>query len=348
MIPSIRTIQRGFDMANVFFSACARTISSVFAPVMLAGVALAGFAASDATAGANAPGGADYAWYQVANCSREPYGVIANYNSNSSVINQQLGLMYQNGQRRLRIPIFHGRGLNTGTVMDSTGGNLSLQNRQNLTNFLTAVKNAGFAEIEVAFFPTGPNSPANWTQYSEDYYQENWNVIYNLHSIIASAGIPYRIDLLNEGAPATNQPALLQYAQHLWNDYNFVFGKNDTLGFSVIPTTDRLQNMPAVYGNSQYGNHGTPYLYDMHFYDHSAASFVNAANIMKAKFPPAGWILGEAYYNDPAQADALNQGIAQTGQTVFYLTQWPLSYGSTCSDVDVVPLNYGSYSSRGF
>ena len=232
--------------------------------------------------------------------------------------------------------------------MDSTGGNLSVQNRQNLANFLAAVKAAGFAEIEVAFFPSGPNSPANWTSYNETLYQENWNVIFNLHSIIAAAGIQYRIDLLNEGAPATNQPAMLQYDQHLWNDYNFVFGKNDTVGFSVIPETNRLNNMPAVYGNSQYGNHGTPYVYDMHFYDHSSTSFVNAYNIMSAKFPPAGWIVGEAYYNDASQASVLNQAVAQTGQTIFYLTQWPLTYNHQCSDVDVVPLDFSNYHANGF
>lgn len=294
-------------------------------------------------------GGSDYGWYQVTNCNREPYGVIANYNTASATINQQLATMIANGQRRLRIPIYFGHGINSGTVMDSTGGNLSPQNRQNLTNLLAAIKNAGFAEIEVGFFPVGAmNDPTSWSQYNETYYQENWNLIYNLHSIIASAGILYRIDLQNEGAPTTGQTALLQYDQHLWNDYNFVFGKNDTVGVSIIPEQNRLQNLPAVYGPSQYGSHGAPYLFDLHFYDHTTTNFINTYNIMHGNYPGIGWILGEAFYNDPVQADTLNQSIAQTGQTIFYLTQWPLTYQRSCADVDVVPLDFSNYLSRGF
>src|SRR5438874_13495525 len=92
-----------------------------------------------------APGGSNFNWYQVdrptpAECVREPYGVIANFHvpAARAQIDAELDQMIASGQRRLRIGIFHGHGYNTGTVMDSTGGNLSPQNRANLLALLRA------------------------------------------------------------------------------------------------------------------------------------------------------------------------------------------------------------------
>src|SRR5579863_6463063 len=52
-------------------------------------------------------GGSDYGWYHLdPPCSREPYGVVYNYDTASGAINSQLQQMYTNGQRRLRIPIY--------------------------------------------------------------------------------------------------------------------------------------------------------------------------------------------------------------------------------------------------
>jgi hypothetical protein len=104
------------------------------------------------------PGGSNYGWYAITTtqtnpCEREPFGVIYNYDTATATIDSQLQALYDNGQRRLRIPIYFGRGLNTGTVMDSTGGNLSPRFRNNLANFLNSVRQHGFVEIEVSFHP---------------------------------------------------------------------------------------------------------------------------------------------------------------------------------------------------
>ena len=109
--------------------------------------------------------------------------------------------MFANGQRRLRIPIYFARGIGSGTVMDSTGGNLSPRSSANLTNLLAAIKATGFEEIEVSFNPQRDNLPIQWTTFSSDYFQENWTLIQNLRPLIVAAGIPYHLDLLNEGIP---------------------------------------------------------------------------------------------------------------------------------------------------
>ena len=316
---------------------------------------------------AAASGGSNYAWYQVDGvaCNRESYGVIANYDAASTVIKQQLATMYKNGQRRLRIPIYFGHDLNSGTIMNSTGGDLSARYRKNLKDFLAEVKNTDFVEVEVGFFPQGSYSdPTQWTTYKETCYQENWMLIKNLHPIIDAAGILYRIDLMNEGAPTSTQPILLQYVQHLWNDYVSTFGKINTVGFSIISdvTQDRFQVLPQIYGDSQYGNHGAPYLFDIHIYNAPKSSpnnaysgFINAFKQMQNTYPSSGWIVGEASYNDASQAESFSKAINETRQTVFYITQWPVTtesliYGSSpnCRGVNVVPLKFDNYKVHGF
>ena len=130
---------------------------------------------------------------------------------------------------------------------------------------------------------------------------------------------------------------------------SLVFGKNDTVGFSVIASnTDRLNQMKTVYGSSN-----LPYLHSLHFYGTSSSSeetqFKNAYNTMKKNGIAGGWIIGEAFYNDSTAASGIQRAITSTGQTVFYLTQWPLARGASCADVSVAPPSgYSNYSSKGF
>jgi len=297
-------------------------------------------------------GGSNYGWYSLGpSCDREPYGVVYNFDTATATIDTQLQQMYSNGQRRLRIPIFHARGINSGTIMDSTGGNLAPRFQTNLAKLLAAVKAAGFLEIEVSFHPQSSNDPTQWTTFSDDYFQENWSLIQNLRPIIAGAGIPYHIDLLNEGIPPLGFSALLQYDQKLWNDYVSEFGNNGTLGFSIIADSAHVGQVSTVYGPSQFGNQGSPQLFDVHIYDETGNSFATAFNALTSEgYQGVPWIIGEAYYNDAAEAAAQRQEANSTGQKVLYLTQWPLTSDETCSDaVNVAPpANFSNYQAQDF
>ena len=297
-------------------------------------------------------GGSDYGWYYLApGCNREPYGVVYNYNTATATINTQLQQMYNSGQRRLRIPIYHARGLDSGTIMDSAGGNLSPQFQTNLANLLAAIKAAGFVEIEVSFHPQSNNNPTVWTTFSDDYFQENWSLIQNLHPIIAGAGISYHIDLMNEGIPPLGWAVLLQYDQMLWNDYVAEFGSDDTLGFSIIADSAHVGQVSAVYGPSPFGNQGSPQLFDVHIYDETGNSFATAFNALTSQgYQGVPWIIGEAFYNDAAEASSLRQEADSTGQKVLYLTQWPLTSDESCSNaVNVAPpVNFSNYQAQGF
>jgi hypothetical protein len=302
---------------------------------------------------AAALGGSNYGWYYLTPaCNREPYGIVYNYNTASTTINSQLQQMYNNGQRRLRIPIYHARGINSGTIMDSTGGTLAPQFLTNLANLLAAVKAAGFLEIEVSFHPQASNDPAQWaTTFSSDYFQENWSVIQTVRSIVAAAGVPYHLDLLNEGIPPLGYTALLQYDQMLWSDYVAKFGSADTLGFSIIADAAHVGQVSLVYGPSAYGNQGSPQLFDVHIYDETGNSFATAFNSLTSQgYKGVPWIIGEAYYNDAAEAAAQRSEIKSTGQKVLYLTQWPLTSSLTCNNqVNVAPpADFSNYAAQSF
>jgi hypothetical protein len=301
---------------------------------------------------APALGGSNYGWYYLASpCNREPYGVVYNYNTATSTIDTQLQQMYSNGQRRLRIPIFHARGINSGTIMDSTGGNLAPQFQTNLANLLAAIKAAGFAEIEVSFHPQSLNDPTQWTTFSSDYFQENWSLIQNLRPIIAASGIPYHLDLLNEGIPPPGYDALLQYDQMLWNDYVTEFGGNDTLGFSIIADSVHVGQVSTVYGPSAFGNNGSPQVFDVHIYDETGRSFTTAFSALNGQgYQQVPWIIGEGFYNDAAEAATLRQQVISTGQKVLYLTQWPLTSDESCSNaVNVAPpADFSNYAAQNF
>jgi len=297
-------------------------------------------------------GGSNYAWYQLdPPCTREPYGVIYNYNTATATINSQLQQMYFNGQRRLRIPIYFARGIDSGTIMDSTGGNLAPQFQSNLANLLAAIKAAGFEEVEVGFFPQSANNPVQWTTFSDDYFQENWSLIQNLRPIIVASGLSYHLDLLNEGIPPPGYAPMLQYDQMLWNDYVSAYGSADTLGFSIIADSAHAGQVSAVYGPSLYGSSGSPQLFDVHVYDETGASFATAFNALNSQgYQGVPWIIGEAFYNDAVEAAALRQQANSTGQQVLYLTEWPVTSDESCSpDVNVAPpADFSNYQAQAF
>lgn len=295
-------------------------------------------------------GGSNYAWYQLGpNCDRGPYGVIPNYHTAAAEIDRQLEAMYRNGQRRLRIPIYHGRGLTGGTNMESQGGNLTPRCRDNFRRLLAAIHRIGFSEIIVGFFPQGWNQPARWTSFQPDIYEENWQLIANLRPLIVAAHVRYYIDLANEASPNARQPVVLEYCQRLWNRYAATFGTRDTVGFSIIPGPGQLQLVSAIYGDSPFGNHGRPRVLDLHFYKDAGAQFESARAILRGAGYRQPWILGESYYDDSVEASALRQAIRTTHQKVLFLLQWPLASGATCRDVSLAPpLDFSDYMAQGF
>ncbi|WP_158891620.1 hypothetical protein [Amycolatopsis anabasis] len=329
--------------------------------LILGGTAVAP-AADAATPVTTGRGGSNYNFYRIdhdpGGCDREPYNVINAYHRAPQVIQAQLAELYAAGQRRLRFAVFHRPGPESGAVMDSTGGNLSPRNRKNFADLLAVVKKLGFQEIEVGFHPIGAEADPHWwtEEQFEERYRESFSLIRNVRAIVKNAGIPYRLDLLNEGMPLIDREKpspqeikVAKYARRLWADYTAAYGKSDTVGFSMtVWVAGRAREIPNVYG----GN--APDVFDVHLYGDDWSGdeyrqFVEAHNEMSANGYSQGWIIGESYYNDKTAAEGIARAIKDTGREVFYLTQWAQTRQKTCPEVDVAPpSDFTAYQAAGF
>jgi hypothetical protein len=317
-------------------------------------------------------GGTNFAWWKVdvtyngsgvpTSCIREPYGVIPNYNQPGvrTAAQAQLAAMYAAGQRRLVIPVFVGIGLDTGTVMNVASGDLSAQNKANLSQFIADIKSAGFVELLIKMNAVGDISPINWTQFSESNYQTFKGVVFSVRNLMATTGIAYRMDLLGEGSPSSvngqpTNPYWSTFVQRLWSDYVASYGKNETVGFSIpvgFDIASRISHFAYIYQ----GNY--PYLFSFHIYDDVANEFTQVHNLLNQNgFTGWGIVIGETFFNDATDAAAFSTTIAQLGRPVFYLMQWPLSrlsaYNSPDSDCahhvsesNLTPFSY--YHAYGF
>lgn len=307
---------------------------------------------------AAARGGSNYHFYRMDGCNREPYGVLKNFHTARPQIENDLTQMYVNGQRRLRIGIFHGRGLNSGTLIDSTGGNIDPQYRQNLADLLATIRVIGYDEIQFAFFPQAQNNPGNWpsglwSSTNESYFQENWNLVYNLMPILRASGLHFTVDLGNElflpERTFQNLPSnRATYGTKLWANFRTVFTIGESVGFSVRPgKIGDLSEARMIYGDNP------PYTLSIHMYGdyynmvRRAHSELNSAN-----YKHAGLVIGEIPYNDAAAANQVNSASLTIGnRPIHFLTQWPLQPGAACADTGVnvaPPLDFGNYIIYGF
>ncbi len=297
-------------------------------------------------------GGSNYAWYDIdesqtsGNSCREPYGIIANYHVGGvrDTVKIQLVSMRDNRQEKLRIPIYHMRNPSGGTILNSINGQLQDQDEANLTLFLQDIVAAGFNELEVGFFPQGSNNPTIWDSnnygWQETYFQENWNFIYRTHDVLEDAGIStLRIDLMNEGAPADNQALTKQYVTELWWNYNSIFGKSDTIGFSIGGAdSDRYNNLVDALNETGYG---LPYLWGIHIYeDLFDGNLEELDEHMSNANDSRSWVIGETFYDDQSVKEHFETSSIR--RTIWHVYQWPLTSDRGCDGhVDVgVPVDF--------
>lgn len=301
--------------------------------------------------------------------SRDAYGILKRYHevdavhgSVRAIVQQQLATMHQRGMRRLSLGVyFMHQPAAGGTLIDSSDPAEVAQAAANLANLLSDVKSAGYHEVLFRFFATNNINPSQpeFPRYNNTAFgprvDEYWNFIQALRPVLASSGLAYRIDLMVEGAPSDSNSTLYPVSERykyptnqtwsravrtLWQRYFAAYGAGDTVGFSFLVDDDnnklrsRVRHMQYVYE----GNY--PHLFAMDFYAgiqiDEYEKFMRMHTHMTEQNPGGahwdknGWIIAEAFYEDPLAGDALARAIRQTGRTVFYLTQWPQDRAGEC------------------
>jgi hypothetical protein len=234
--------------------------------------------------------------------------------------------------------------------MDSTGGRLDASNVRNLTALLAEVASAGFEAVEVGFFPQDANDPTQWTAFDQGLYEENWGVVRQVRSVVARSGLPYTLDLLNEGAPPAGEKVWLRYAKRLWQDYRRTFGTGDTVGFSMtVWIAGRVPQLPEIYGTTP------PSVLEIHLYGEEGGNGSEYRQFMAADeaLDEIGYeqplIVGEVYYDDAEAADGIRRAVAEARRPVRHLTQWPVLRDGKCPAADVAPpVSYGADAAAGF
>jgi hypothetical protein len=325
----------------------------------IGGLVLA-LALSAAPARAAVLGGSNYAWFglDAAHYSndpvaaREPYAVIQNYDTAKTQIDAQLQTMRSNGQTAISIPIFYADGLYNNQVLNASSGDLTAHDKANLTNLIATIKQDGFKQIEYRFDGQYSIAPASWKTWQAAEFQRTWSLIQSLHPLFAAGGVPYLVDLQNEGTPVSNyapQAQLLAFDKLLWTDYTGTFGTADTVGFSTIADPARIASLGAVYGST------LPGVFDFHLYgpplsqEDTGALFVDTFNALHAQGLDRPWIIGETFYDDPSTAAQIAAAMATTGQQVNAIYQWPVDrqnrtdrFGNQGVDV-APPLGFDAY-----
>jgi hypothetical protein len=258
--------------------------------------------------------------------------------------------MYTNGQRRLRIPIFHGTNetdcstarLGDGTAIRSFSGWIDPVCHGNLRNFLADIKAQNFEEVLVGFFPAGRNDPKGWDVWDEQRFEDNWNCIRTIRqTLLIRSGLAYKVELGNEQAPNSWQPVLLQYTQRMWGNYTHDFDRTDTVGFSIICGTadgwpgchDRLKQLSRVYGDNY------PYWFSFHYIGEDQALYDKAWAWMRRHSLVQPWIIGESGYNSTTEAENLRQSQMRNGNVILWIAQWPNANP---------PVGFQAYTDQGF
>jgi hypothetical protein len=307
-------------------------------------------------------GGSNFLVYKTDPCppssapaDRDAYGVIANYNTHTTEITNDLAAIQAAGQSKMRIPILHAHGATGGLVMNSTGGVLSAQNMTNLRNLLSNIKNHGITEVEIGFFPQGPNNPDNWTTYDSTMALENWNIINSVHQGVLNPGFNHIYwDLGNEMMTSSQSNNRYKYMKYIWPLYNGRYANYyDTVGFSFASgEAAAISNMGAIYGHQSY-----PVIADIHIYPYAGRTAGDILYSFAHNFATIGttagsyrYIIGEVNFNnatDAASLAAQYNALGAHDSKPWYLIQYPYDSGNpNCTVGDVSPFN--NYEAHGF
>lgn len=273
-----------------------------------------------------------------------PHGYVREYHLYTSLIASQLATMYDNGQRRLGIAVPYFAGGDT-FALDSTGGQLTTQDRENLIALIQRASQQGFEEFLIEMIPEWTAAYTNWQNEAvmgAGNAREWQPLVYGMcleftlavDAAVASTGVQYRMDLLGECAN-------VEMGRRLWQDWCAMKGGSaGSVGFSMVPTLDSIERC-----NDFYTNGILPDLWSDHAYNGPQEMTWSAFKAALSARYGGGFIIGETNCNDPATAAA----IAADKSALFYLLQWPVLTGVTPDNVtqDRLTLEYSAYSAAG-
>ena len=255
-------------------------------------------------------------------------------------IRQTLSEMYQGGQRKIAIVLWHtnigkdkaasgskwtgpvpaGYEHIYGHTIDSAGGTLCAQHQKNLKAILELIQKAGFESVTIRFAAQGVNNPMEWNAWQETYYQENLSFILSTKRMAdktLSGRIPVYYDLGLELGGL--EGFCTEYTTRLWQEYTRKFSSDDTIGFSFAVEPGRVRRMVATYKAS--GCYPVAYPLDVYYKSDQALAYV-ADEFCKAGLDNPPLIIQETFYNDAQTFRELEMAAKQYYLNILYIMQW--------------------------
>ena len=305
--------------------------------------ALAGFLSQESearSAESASLGGSNYVVYDLgkfdpvtgANWDNSLKTVIGSYHLNPTLIESQLRNMYQNGQRKIALMLWFAP-IKTDTdkhLVNSTHGTLPAQQQSNVRLLVGLIKKIGFTEIDFRFGQQWYSNPGMWSNWDEARYQENWNFIVKTRQIVETAlsgnTVKRFYDLGVELGGISNGQSQA-YTKRLWSDYCYMYGHNDTYGFSIAYHPGRLQSLIKMFDST---GSGRPDVYAVDVYGNENNALKTIANeLAMAKEGAKGLIMQEVYYNDLMTYFEIQSAKVKYGLNIHSIMQWPLARNYT-------------------
>lgn len=297
--------------------------------------------------------GVNYNHYGVVGCSLLG-GVLSDGHAGRIEIRRQLAAMRAAGIETLRLFLWHmhdASGQAWG-VVSSAGGTLQPSVRQNLIDYATDVRNAGFKRLEVVFGPMWTNNPIGFpeNQYDPALFGENWNLIRTVRPLVKQYGpASTHFDLLNEGAPSdylATKDQLAAYDAHIYANYVDAFGNDDVTISSIVAWNDQSRINNLIDALRATGK-PLPTWFEIHAGGPTLLADLQATDeTLTARGLTQPLALGETTYDDAAGAAAIKQFTDQSSRPLAEVMAWPLRAGSSCSAVSVAaPYSAGAYIS---
>jgi hypothetical protein len=297
--------------------------------------------------------GVNYNHYGIVGCDLRG-GVLSDGHGGRIQIRQQLAAMRAAGIGTLRLFLWHMHDATGQTwgVVSSAGGTLQPSVRQNLIDYVSDVRNAGFERLEVVFGPMWTNNPIGFpeNQYNAAFFDENWNLIRTVRPLVKQYGPPStHFDLLNEGAPSdylATKDQLAGYDAHIYANYVDAFGNDDVTISSIVAWNDQSRISNLIDALRATGK-PLPTWFEIHAGGPTLLADLDATDAtLTAKGLTQPLALGETTYDDAAGAAAIKQFVDRSNRPVAEVMSWPLRAGSSCSAVSVAaPYSAGAYIS---
>jgi hypothetical protein len=247
------------------------------------------------------------------------------------LVRQQLAAMHASGLASLRVFfVYDWNASENQYFVPAEPGRLIEPFRNNLINYLSDIRKAGFRRVTLALDARGSVDPAQvWpnNNYDPATFDATWSLIRDVRQLLKQYGpSDTRVDLLNEGAPSdylTQQVST--WISRMYANYADAFGTADvTISAGFWTGMQRLIDALRASGKP------LPLWFDIHprWHHDAALADLRATDAeLKTNGLSQPLVIGEERYNDPEIAHAISEFRQTSSRGVEEVMEWPLHIG---------------------